>query len=304
MMSVGFVPRAPCKRRSRGRGGQSSARPAPQSSVHAARPGVRPAGPRGLQSVPPRAAAHPPPAETNVFPINDENPTELRPWMTVLILLANVAAWLLLQGGGATPVLEQSVAVFGAQPCEITATCPVSGLGRGAIVTSIFMHGSWMHLIGNMLFLWVFGNNIEDSMGHLRFLVFYLVCGVAAALAQIFFAPASEIPIVGASGAISGIMGAYILLYPRARVRTYLPPIFIFHLRAFWFLLYWFVMQLLSGFLSLGMTEEEGGVAVWAHVGGFVAGLLLIRLFDRPRLVQAKRHGVHLSRDEVAELRW
>ncbi|MBB4634897.1 rhomboid family intramembrane serine protease [Longimicrobium terrae] len=239
-----------------------------------------------------------------MFPINDENPTELRPWMTVLILLANVAAWLVLQGGGEMARLEASVAVFGAQPCEITATCRVVGLGWEAIFTSIFMHGSWMHLIGNMLFLWVFGNNIEDSMGHFRFLVFYLVCGVAAALAQIFFAPASQIPMVGASGAISGIMGAYILLYPRARVRTYLPPIFVFHLRAFWFLLYWFVMQLLSGFLSLGMTEDEGGVAVWAHVGGFVAGLLLIRVFDRPRLVQAKRDGVHLSHDEVADLRW
>ncbi|HEX8392343.1 MAG TPA: rhomboid family intramembrane serine protease [Longimicrobium sp.] len=239
-----------------------------------------------------------------MFPINDENPTELRPWMTVLILLANVAVWMTIQGAGEVRALEASVMAFGAQPCEVTAACPVTGLGTGAILTSIFMHGSWMHLIGNMMFLWVFGNNVEDSMGHLRFLVFYLVCGVAAALAQIFFSPTSDIPMVGASGAISGIMGAYILLYPRARVRTFFPPFFFFHLRAFWFLGLWFAMQLLSGFLSLGVAEEQGGVAVWAHVGGFVAGLLLIRVFDRPRLVQAKRSGVQLPRDEVANLRW
>jgi membrane associated rhomboid family serine protease len=246
----------------------------------------------------------PPQTENDVFPLYDENPTELRPWMTVLLIALNVAVWILVQGAGSMPVLEQSVAVFGAQPCEVTGACAVRGLGREALVTSIFMHGGWMHLIGNMFFLWVFGNNVEDSMGHLRFLVFYLVCGLAASAAQVALTPASHIPIVGASGAISGVMGAYILLYPRARVRTYFPPIFFFHLPAWAFLGIWFLLQLVSGVGSLGLPEEQGGVAVWAHVGGFVAGLALIRVFDRPRLVRAKQAGVQLSPDEVAPLRW
>jgi membrane associated rhomboid family serine protease len=240
-----------------------------------------------------------------LIPLNDENPTELRPWMTVLLLIANAVVWIVIQGAGEMQALEASVVVFGAQPCEITGACQTTGLGTSALVTSMFMHGGWGHILGNMLFLWVFGTNIEDSMGHLRFLAFYLICGAAAALAHVYFSPVSEIPMVGASGAISGIMGAYILLYPGARVRTYFPPFFFFRIRAFFFLLLWFVLQLFEGMASLGMpATEEGGVAVWAHIGGFVAGLLLIKPFDRPRLVRAKREGVQLSRDEVAPLRW
>jgi membrane associated rhomboid family serine protease len=156
-----------------------------------------------------------------------------------------------------------------------------------------------------MLFLWVFGNNIEDSMGHFRFLIFYLATGVAAGLAHVFFSPMSAMPAVGASGAISGIMGAYILLYPRARVRTWFPPIFFFRLSAWFFLGVWFLLQLAGGLSTLGLPESEaGGVAVWAHIGGFVAGLLLIKVFDRPRLVEAKRHHVQLPPDEVARLQW
>ena len=169
----------------------------------------------------------------------------------------------------------------------------------------MFMHGGWGHLLGNLLFLWVFGNNIEDSMGHFRFLLFYLCTGVAAGLAHVFFSPLSTVPAVGASGAISGIMGAYILLYPRARVRTYFPPFFFFRIRAVFFLALWFVLQLFSGLSTLGLPEAEaGGVAVWAHIGGFVAGLVLIKVFDRPRLVEAKRQQVQLPRDEVARLQW
>jgi len=243
-----------------------------------------------------------------VIPLNDENPTELRPWMTVLLIAANFFLWYFVQGAaGDLQQLEASVMDYGARPCEITGRiageCHVQGPGWSALVTSIFMHGGWLHLLGNMLFLWVFGNNIEDSMGHFRFLVFYLVCGLAAAFAHIGLSPASDVPMVGASGAISGIMGAYILLYPSARVRTYFPPIFIFRIRAFFFLLLWFVLQLYQA-LSAPGAPEEGGVAVWAHIGGFVAGLALIKLFDRPRLVAAKRHGVQLPPDEVARLRW
>jgi membrane associated rhomboid family serine protease len=240
-----------------------------------------------------------------VIPLNDENPTELTPWMTLLLIAANFFLWFYVQGAGADfERLEASVMVFGAQPCEITGACRTVELGWSALLTSMFMHGGWMHLLGNMLFLWVFGNNIEDSMGHLRFLVFYLVCGLAATFTHIWFSPASELPMVGASGAISGIMGAYILLYPGARVRTYFPPFFFFRIRAVFFLLLWFVLQLFSALATPGMGEEEGGVAVWAHIGGFVAGLLLIKVFDRPRLVAAKRGGVHLPKDEVARLQW
>jgi membrane associated rhomboid family serine protease len=240
-----------------------------------------------------------------VVPINDENPTELTPWMTMLLIAANLFAWYSLQGLGSMPALEQSVVVFGARPCEVTGACAVQGFGWEALLTSMFMHGGWGHLLGNLLFLWVFGNNIEDSMGHLRFLAFYLLTGVAAGLAHVLLSPLSAMPAVGASGAISGIMGAYILLYPRARVRTWFPPFFVFRVSAWFFLGYWFVMQLFSGVVMLGVPSgEEGGVAVWAHVGGFVAGLVLVKVFERPRLVDAKRRGVHLSRDEVAHLQW
>lgn len=239
-----------------------------------------------------------------MIPINDENPTELTPWMTVVLIATNLFLWFYVQGGGVEMErLMASVTVFGAQPCEITAACPVTDLGWSALVTSMFMHGGWAHLLGNLLFLWVFGNNIEDSMGHLRFLAFYLLCGVGAALAHVFFSPMSAVPMVGASGAISGIMGAYILLYPGARVRTYFPPFFFFRVRAFFFLLLWFVLQLFQALASPALPDE-GGVAVWAHVGGFVAGLALIKLFDRPRLVKAKRDGVRLPREEVARLQW
>jgi membrane associated rhomboid family serine protease len=239
-----------------------------------------------------------------LIPINDENPTELTPWMTVLLIAANFFLWFYVQGAGADfQRLEASVGVFGARPCEITGACRTVELGWSALLTSMFMHGGWGHILGNMLFLWVFGNNIEDSMGHVRFLVFYVVCGLAATFAHIYFSPASTLPMVGASGAISGIMGGYILLYPGARVRTFFPPFFFFRIRAFFFLLLWFVLQLYAG-LGMQPTAEEGGVAVWAHIGGFVAGLLLIKAFDRPRLVEAKRHGVHLPPEETARLQW
>lgn len=240
-----------------------------------------------------------------MIPLRDENPTELRPLFTVLFIGLNLAAWVLVQGAGAPQALEASVYAFGTVPCEVTGACGTEGLGWGAVITSMFMHGSWEHLLGNMLFLWVFGNNIEDSMGHLRFVAFYLLCGVAASLAHVYLSPASAVPAVGASGAISGIMGAYVLLYPRVRVHTWFPPFFFFDVPAFFLLGYWFLIQLAMGVVSFGPEMgEQGGVAVWAHVGGFVAGLALIKLFEKPRLVSAKRHKVKLSADEVARLGW
>jgi membrane associated rhomboid family serine protease len=240
-----------------------------------------------------------------LIPLRDENPTEIVPYVTVLLLGANLAAWFLLQGAGHPDALRASVMEFGTIPCQITGECPAQGLTWGAIFTSMFMHGSWEHLLGNMLFLWVFGNNIEDSMGHLRFVAFYLITGAAAALAHVFLAPASPIPAVGASGAISGIMGAYVLLYPKVRVTTWFPPIFIFRLRAFAVLGYWFLIQLAMGLVTLGPEMgEQGGIAVWAHIGGFVAGLILIKPFEKVELTNAKRQKIKLSREEVARLEW
>jgi len=159
------------------------------------------------------------------------------------------------------------------------------------VFTSMFLHGSWMHLIGNMWFLWVFGDNIEDSMGPARFAIFYLISGIGAALLQVIFNPASGIPMVGASGAISGVMGAYLILYPRVRVFCLLVLGFFvtsIALPAWTMLLYWAAIQLVSGLFGL-LAQEGGGVAFWAHVGGFVAGVVLIKLFARPDDVMAHR---------------
>ena len=152
-----------------------------------------------------------------------------------------------------------------------------------ALVTSMFLHGGWLHLIGNMWFLWVFGSHVEDAMGSGKFLVFYLVCGIASAAVQLVMNLGSAIPTLGASGAIAGIMGAFLLLYPRARVVTLVfIVIFIttFEIPAAFMLLYWFVIQLLSGLTSISSFTDAGGVAWFAHVGGFLAGILLIRLFS------------------------
>ena len=160
------------------------------------------------------------------------------------------------------------------------------------VLTSMFLHGSWMHLLGNMWFLWIFGNNIEDSMGRARFVVFYLLSGVAAAFVQVAVNPASGIPMVGASGAISGVMGAYLVLYPRVRVWTLVPIGFFLTsiaLPAWTMLLYWMAIQLVSGFLVGLFGQAQGGVAFWAHVGGFVAGLVLIKIFARSGDVTAHR---------------
>jgi membrane associated rhomboid family serine protease len=253
-----------------------------------------------------------------MFPLRDENPTVLTPFVTLALLALNVVVWVWIQGAGTSmEVLADSVCNFGAIPAEITGraagytsvalgeglTCRLGGLTGSAILTSMFLHGSWLHLIGNMWFLWIFGNNIEDSMGHLRFLVFYLICGALAAGAHILSDPGSGVPIVGASGAISGVMGAYLLLYPRVRIYT-LFIIFIFiriiPVRAWVILIWWFIIQVLSG--SLTMTGA--GVAFWAHVGGFVAGLLLVKLFENRQLVEARRHHIRLSPFEVDHRGW
>jgi len=236
-----------------------------------------------------------------MFPISDENPTVRTPVMTYAIIAAVLATWVLVQGAGFDQnVLAASVCNLGMVPGEVTRTAAIGtsvplGPGMACVVDdqainiwtpliSMFLHGSWGHILGNLLFFWVFGNNIEDSMGRLRFLVFYIVCGLAAAAAHLAIDPTSPVPTVGASGAISGVMGAYLVLYPRVRVRMlfwFLFFIRIFRVPAWMVLLWWFFWQVIAGLPQL-MTlrpEVSGGVAVWAHVGGFVAGMLLVRLF-------------------------
>lgn len=240
-----------------------------------------------------------------MFPYKDENPAELTPIFTVGLIIANVTAWVWIQGMGTQ--LQDSVCTFGMIPVEISGEAPVGpqicalgGLTWSTVLTSMFMHGSWIHLLANMMFLWVFGNNIEDSMGHFRFLVFYLLTGIAAAAAHVFLNSQSAIPTVGASGAISGVLGAYMLLYPNVRVHVFLPPFWILPMRAYVVLGYWILIQLLMGFGQLG-GGYTSGVAVWAHIGGFFAGLLLVKFFERPQLVGAKREGRSMERREIRE---
>lgn len=240
-----------------------------------------------------------------MFPYKDENPTERAAVVTVGIIALNVLAFILVQGAGAEAQVARSVCDLGLIPGEILGTarpgigvqlapglvCVVESAPKyWTVLTSMFMHGGWFHLIGNMLFLWVFGNNIEDAMGHGQFLVFYLICGAAAAAAQTFVSPQSLVPMVGASGAISGVLGAYLLLYPKVRVHTLIIlPIYITTVAVpAWVMLgYWILIQVLSGLGSL-REVEKGGVAFFAHVGGFVAGFLLVRLFASDEVLRRR----------------
>jgi membrane associated rhomboid family serine protease len=239
-----------------------------------------------------------------VIPYHDENQTQRTPVVTFLLIAASVTSWLVLQGGGSTMPLAASVCELGLIPGELTASLapgtrfPMGeglvcltdpGLQISNVFSSMFLHGSWMHLIGNMWFLWLFGNNIEDSMTRPRFLAFYLLTGVGAALAQVAANPASEVPMVGASGAISGVMGAYLILFPRVRVFTLLPLGIIFTsiaLPAWVMLIYWAFLQFAGGLVSV-VDEKAGGVAFWAHLGGFVAGVVLVKVFERRDRVAA-----------------
>ena len=241
------------------------------------------------------------------FPLSDNNPTLRTPVMTWLILGAMFAVWFTVQGGGLDPVkLATSVCNWGMVPGEITHRAPLGytipmGSGLGCSIdnspiniftplTSMFLHGGWGHILGNALFFWVFGNNIEDSMGPGRFLGFYLLCGLIAAATQILVQPASPVPTVGASGAISGVLGAYLLLYPRARVNT-LIFFFIVSLPAWLLLIWWFGMQVIAAYMTPLRADVSSGVAVWAHIGGFVSGMLLVKVFSNPRLV-AQRNAI------------
>jgi len=236
-----------------------------------------------------------------VFPYRDENETQRTPYITIAIIVLNVLVWLFIQGAGSAVPLATSVCNLGLIPGELTGSLPPgtsmqmgrnlycltdSGRQLSNLFTSMFLHGSWMHLLGNMWFFWIFGNNIEDSMGRDRFVVFYLLGGLCAAGLQVVTNPQSNVPMVGASGAISAIMGAYLVLYPRVRVFAIIPLGFFiqtFALPAWMMLGYWMLIQFVGGLGSLGGVG--GGVAFWAHVGGFLAGVVLIKLFARPEYV-------------------
>jgi membrane associated rhomboid family serine protease len=241
-----------------------------------------------------------------MIPISDDNPTLRFPVVTVILLSVIGATWLFVQGAGLDPtLLSASVCNLGLVPGEITGLARVGTavpLGMGLVcavdrdpintltpVLSMFLHGGWAHLLFNCLFLWVFGNNVEDSMGRLRFVVFYLVCGLVAAAAQIAVNPAAPTPMVGASGAISGVLGAYLILYPRVRVRVFV-GFFLMTLPAYFVLLVWIGMQLLAGLPQVTSLRHAAtsGVAVWAHIGGFFAGVALVKLFENPELVAAR----------------
>jgi membrane associated rhomboid family serine protease len=241
-----------------------------------------------------------------MIPYHDENVTLRTAYVTIALIVANVVMWIFVQGAGSAVPLATSVCNLGLIPGELTMSVPPGAqfpMGDGLVcltdpgrqpfnvITSMFLHGSWMHLIGNMWFLWLFGNNIEDSMTRPRFLVFYLLSGLAAAFLQVALQPDSTVPMVGASGAISGVMGAYLVLYPRVRVFTWVPIGFFLTsiaLPAWAMLIYWMVLQLFGGLGSI-VSTQQGGVAFWAHVGGFAAGAALAKVFARRDRVRTHR---------------
>jgi membrane associated rhomboid family serine protease len=221
-----------------------------------------------------------------VLPLKDNVPTRSFPLVTIGLIVANFAVWLFYQ----LPNLNGSVEQLAYQPCEVVHSCPAgTAVGQGWEVTwftSMFMHGSWIHIIGNMLFLWIFGNNVEDALGKLRFIVFYILSGLVATGLQTVVTLAAgsaldaAVPNLGASGAISGVLGAYLVLLPTAKVLTIL-FLFLVELPAFLFLGVWFLFQLWDGGFSLVQPGTGGGVAFFAHIGGFVLGVATVRLFAK-----------------------
>jgi membrane associated rhomboid family serine protease len=239
-----------------------------------------------------------------VFPLKDLNPTQRFPFATLALIAANVIVFVyeLSLGRG----LGSFVAAYGMTPYEIMGASHLTGGVDGVpttdfqgpplvhltLLTSMFIHGGFLHIFGNMLYLWIFGNNIEDLLGPLRFIVFYLVCGLAAAAAHILTGPGSTVPTVGASGAVSGVLGAYLVVHPRAKVltlvflgifvRTMLVPAGVL-------LVFWFVLQIFSGFASLSTGIQGSGIAWFAHIGGFVAGIVLVKVMAGHRLKWVNR---------------
>jgi membrane associated rhomboid family serine protease len=218
-----------------------------------------------------------------MIPLRDKNPTSHVPVMTIILIAVNALVFFYeLSLGDAG--MNQLVLQYGLVPARITGN--LNEQSALTFITSMFLHGGWLHILGNMLYLWIFGNNIEDRLGIIRFTLFYFVCGIIAGLAQVAIDPASPLPMIGASGAIAGVLGGYIVLWPRARIQTLIFLVYIVNvveLPAAWVLGFWFALQLLNGVFSLGADTATGGVAFFAHVGGFIAGALLIKIFDLGR---------------------
>ncbi|MBU1229680.1 MAG: rhomboid family intramembrane serine protease [Proteobacteria bacterium] len=223
-----------------------------------------------------------------MIPLRDEIPRVHTPYAVILVILANVGMHVLL--GTVNPFAQEHLYhLFGVVPARYlfpdwAAFVGFPAMGALPFLTYMFLHGSWWHLLMNMWMLWIFADNIEDVMGPGRFLGFYLLCGLSALALHLYFNTTSTMPIIGASGAVAGVMGAYILLYPRGRVLTFIPIIiipYIVRLPAWLFLGFWFLTQILSGLFE-GLTGHAQGIAWWAHVGGFVAGMVLVRLFMKP----------------------
>jgi membrane associated rhomboid family serine protease len=225
-----------------------------------------------------------------MIPLRDDVPAKRYPVVTVLLILANIAVFAYELTLPAAE-LKRFIHQFGIVPSAMRSLeGPPSMLALGlpaSLLTATFLHGGFMHLVGNMWFLWIFGDNVEDRMGPLRFLVFYLTCGVVAGISHIAVNPESALPSIGASGAVAGVLGAYLVSFPFARVLTLVPLLLIWpilELPAILVLGFWFLVQLLNGTAAIAATSETmGGVAWWAHIGGFVAGVLLIGLFARRR---------------------
>src|SRR6478672_1743276 len=220
-----------------------------------------------------------------MIPVRDDQPRFSTPYVTYFLVGLNLVIFLFeasLTPRGFKVLLFQ----LGMIPANITgllAGTHKMGVAAALLptLTSMFLHGSWMHVIGNMWFLWIFGDNIEDYLGHFKYLLFYLLSGLGAAFAQVLLTPHSSVPTVGASGAIAGVLGAYFLLYPKAKVLIWFPILFLFYLPAWVTLGYWFAMQFVSGAATslASYSDTRGGVAFWAHVGGFLVGIVLIKIF-------------------------
>lgn len=232
-----------------------------------------------------------------MIPIRDINPRHRTPYITILLIVLNVIAFIIQFSSLYVQDMWVSfVNTWALIPIQLVST---PGLEAYTIVTSMFLHGGLLHIGGNMLYLWIFGDNLEDVMGHGRFLAFYLLCGVVAAIAHVVTDPASNVPTIGASGAVAGVLGGYFVLFPMASVRTFVPILLLrtFSIPAWVLLGFWFLMQLFNGYATLN-AAQEAGIAFWAHIGGFVAGVIFVKFFGDTREV-SKRQIAYFEQQQM-----
>ncbi len=229
-----------------------------------------------------------------MIPLKDSRRSETVPVVNIILITINSLVWLYEVSRGTQ--FEAFILQHGLIPIHLVHFYRFPGgfweNALAPLFSSIFMHASWLHIIGNMWFLWIFGDNVEDRLGHFRYLVFYLLCGVGASMIHVFSSPLSRIPMIGASGAISGILGAYLISYPYARITTLLIIVVfirVVELPAFLFLILWFVFQFMSGAAEIAAHQETGGVAYWAHIGGFVVGIMLLWIMPKKPVPRYQR---------------